>query len=119
MRETLVVLGILLFLGLIAALFSLPAESVMLGGNAVMLTGAAFGLPLELYYFTALGVALTRRGVLPKGWYWRSFDHHHLLAGAERWIVLPAFYLGALAFVVCTIGIVVTVVGLIGTLLAV
>lgn len=117
MRELLVALGILVFLGLTAGLLAFPSESVMLGGNAVMLGGAAFGLPLELYYFGALGIALARRSVLPKGWYWRSFDHHHLLVGAERWIVLPAFYAGALAFVVCMFGIVVTVIGLVGTVL--
>lgn len=116
MRETAFAIGIALFLLLIAGLLTLPSTAVMIGGNTIMLAGAAVGLPLELYYFTALFAVLTRRSVLPKGWYWRSFDHHHLLEGGERWVVLPAFYAGALAFVVCMLGIVVALTGLVATL---
>ena len=118
MRETAFALGIGLFLLLISVLLTLPSESVMVWGTTIMLGGAAVGLPLELYYFTALAVALGRRSVLPRGWYWRSFAHHHLLEGTERWIVLPAFYAGALAFVVCMLGIVVAMTGLVAALLS-
>ncbi|MCA9610077.1 MAG: hypothetical protein KC619_30985 [Myxococcales bacterium] len=118
MRETAIAFAILVALGGFAWLLTLPAEVVMLGGQAVMLTSGGVGIPLEVIYFALLGGVLFRRSVLPRGWYWRTFEHHHLLAPRERWLVLPFFYAGALAFVVCTLGIVVTAAGLAATLLS-
>ena len=37
--------------------------------------------------------------------YWRSFEHHHLLSGGQRWVVLPAFFLGAFCFLLIVLGI--------------
>ena len=118
MRETALALGIALSLLAVATLLTLPSETVMVEGTRVMLGAAAVGVPLEVVYFTALAIALGRRAALPKGWYWRSFDHHHRLRGAERRIVLPIFYAGALAFLICILAIVTTLVGLVATLLA-
>jgi len=116
MRESAFALGIVVVLGLLAAVMTLPPETVMLNGQVVMLGAGAVGMPLEVVYFTALGLTLWRRSVLPPGWYWRSFEHHHLLVGAERWLVLPWFYVGAISFLICTIGICVTASGLVATI---
>ena len=73
---------------------------------------AAIGIPLQALYFGALGLALTWSGVRPEGWYWRPFAHHHLLSPAQRWLVLPLFWAGAIAFLVILLGIATTVLGL-------
>ena len=77
-------LGIAAALLMLAGLLTLPAEVVMIVGRNVMLVGGVFGVPIEVVYFALLGVMLSRRSVAPAGWYWRSFDHHHLLEGRER-----------------------------------
>ena len=112
-REAAFAVAITLLLLLMALVLTLPPDTVMLGGRDVMLAAGLTGIPIEVVYFAALGVALARRSVLPAGWYWRSFDHHHLLLGRERWIVLPWFYAGAVAFVICMLGIVVAGTGLV------
>lgn len=101
----------LLMLGLcvLAALAMLPWEQVMSAGRTLMLASAAVGLPVELVYFTLLGIALGRTGARPTGWYWRSFAHHHLLSPRARGLVLPWFYLGALAFLGIGLGILIVV----------
>lgn len=115
MRETAVALGVLVALSFIAWLLTLPPAAVMLTGQTIMLGGGAVGIPLEAVYYALLGAALYRRSVLPEGWYWRPFEHHHLLRRGEGWLVLPFFWTGLLAFVVCMIGIAVTTVGLVAT----
>lgn len=82
-----------------------PWDQVMVTGRDLMLASAAVGIPLELIYFVALGIALGRPGPRPRGWYWRSFAHHHLLSQRARQWVLPWFYLGALSFLGIGLGI--------------
>lgn len=117
MREALFVFGIILVLLLIVGVSTSPPEDVLLAGQSLMVGGGAVGVPLEAVYFSTLGIALHRRGVLEEGWYWRSFDHHELLLGAERWLVLPWFYLGALSFLVGVFGILISAAGLVTSLL--
>jgi len=114
-RETAVALAVLVALSFLAWLLTLPPAAVMLTGQTVMLGGGAVGIPLELVYYALLGAALGRRSALPRGWYWRPFEHHHLLSPREAWLVLPFFWTGLVAFVVCVLGIVVTTVGLVAT----
>jgi hypothetical protein len=102
-------LGGLLALGLVSAL---PGVVLVQDGQAVMLAAAALGLPLQALYYALLGGSLTWSGVRPRGWYWRPFAHHHLLSPGQRWLVLPVFWAGALAFVVILLAIVTVVLGL-------
>ena len=74
-------------------------------GQALMLRSSALGIPLELIYFALLAFALHAHPQFPKGWYWRSFEHHHLLSQSQRRWVLPFFYVGALAFLGIALGI--------------
>src|SRR5512144_3151872 len=94
-----------------SAVALLPGDVLVYAGQAVMLGSAAIGIPLELVYFALLAWALHAHGAAPKGWYWRSFAHHHLLTRCQRWLVLPPFYAGALAFLGIGLGIAIVVLG--------
>jgi hypothetical protein len=105
MQEVMWAVLLLLALAGFGASAMFPWEQVMIAGRDLMLVSAAAGIPFELLYFTLLGVALSRPGPRPRGWYWRSFLHHHLLSPRARFVVLPWFYAGALAFAGIGLGI--------------
>jgi hypothetical protein len=107
------VLLFLLVMLAIGASQAYPATEVMAIGNSLMLRCAAAGLPLEAAYYLLLGVTLSASGLRPVGWYWRPFQHHHLLGRREKLLVLPFFYAGALAFLGIVLGIFVVVVGMV------
>jgi hypothetical protein len=116
MHEALWVLGLLLLVGAYAAIGLVPGDVLVMVGQYVMLGSAAIGVPLELVYFGLLAWALRVNGIAPKGWYWRSFVHHHLLTREQRLIVLPPFYAGALAFLGIALGIAIVLLGFISVL---
>lgn len=116
MPEILWVLALLLLLGALGAVQVVPWSNLLSLGYELMLDSAAIGIPLELAYFTALFLALRRSGKLPAGWYWKSFEHHHLLTRREKLAVLPWFVIGALAFLGIVLGIAITVLGMIAAL---
>lgn len=111
MHEAAWVLGLLVIVCGYAAIGLVPGDVLVVTGQSLMLTSAAIGLPLELLYFGLLAWALHVSGGAPKGWYWRSFAHHHRLSPAQRWLVLPPFYIGALAFVGIAFGIAIVLLG--------
>ena len=112
MQEIALVLAIVGVLAAVGFADALPAIELIEGGSELMFGAALVGIPLELLYFAALFAALTSSGVRPRGWYWRSFEHHGLLTASQRRWVLPSFYLGALCFVAITIGIAIVCLGL-------
>jgi hypothetical protein len=111
MQEALWVLGILLTICALAVAKLVPADQLVSVGQQVMLGAAAFGVPLEVVYFALLAWALHKNGNAPRGWYWRSFEHHHLLQTWQRRVILPPFILGALAFLGIVLGIVISLLG--------
>lgn len=113
MQEIGVVTAIIALLLFVVFLASAPGDQLVLLGQNGMLTLGAIGIGLELVYFGLLGAALHRRKVAPKGWYWRSFAHHHLLLPHERKVILPFFVLGAIAFVLIVLFIIVTIAGVV------
>jgi len=116
MHEALWVLGLLILVCAYAAIGIVPGDVLVLTGQRVMLTSAAIGVPLELLYFGLLARALHSRPPAPKGWYWRSFAHHHLLTKSQRLWVLPPFYAGALAFIGIAFGIAIVLLGILSVL---
>jgi hypothetical protein len=108
------VVAVMLLLGAVGAVELVPWVQLVNSGNALMLDSAAIGIPLELVYFVMLFVALTHSGKRPQGWYWRPFQHHHLLTRPQKLVVLPFYVTGALTFVSIVLGIAVTVLGMIG-----
>lgn len=111
MQELLWVMGLLSLVGAWAAVGLVPGDVLVYAGQSVMLSAAAIGVPLELLYFGLLAYTLHVNGAAPKGWYWRSFAHHHLLTPRQRLVVLPPFYGGALAFLGIGLGIAIVVLG--------
>lgn len=105
MMEALWALGLVLALGAVTAVELVAWARLIEIGQALMLTSAAVGIPLEMLYFLLLGRALSGHPQCPQGWYWRSFAHHHLLSRGQRLWVLPWFYLGALGFLGIAMGI--------------
>ncbi len=113
MQEIGVVTAIIALLLFVVFLASAPGDQLILMGQSGMLTLGAVGVGLEVVYFALLGAALHRRKVAPKGWYWRSFAHHHLLSKSERRVIMPFFVLGAIAFLLIVLFIIVTVAGVV------
>jgi len=107
---------LLLVLGAITAARMFAWGELIELGQALMLRASALGIPLELCYFALLALALRKHPACPRGWYWRSFEHHHLLTRAQRLRVLPFFYLGALAFLGIAIGIGLVLLGVLAAL---
>lgn len=112
--EVVWVVAVILLLGAVGAVELVPWVQLVNSGNSLMLDSAAIGIPLELMYFVLLFVALTRSGKRPQGWYWRPFQHHHLLTRPQKVVVLPFYVSGALTFLSIVLGIAVTVLGMIG-----
>lgn len=111
MQETLWVFGLLLVAVAYAAVSSVAGDQIVYVGLDVMLSSAAFGIPLEALYFLLLALALHANRLAPKGWYWRSFEHHDSLSTSQRIYILPFFYTGALAFLGIVIGISICILG--------
>ena len=105
MTEAVWALVLLVVLGAVTAARTFAWGELIELGQAVMLRSSAIGIPLELAYFALLALAIRKHPAYPRGWYWRSFEHHHLLTRAQRFWVLPFFYVGALAFFGIAIGI--------------
>jgi len=113
MAEAVWVLLLLLVLGAFTAARMFAWGELIEVGQALMLRASAMGIPLEMAYFALLALSIRKHPAYPKGWYWRSFEHHHLLTRAQRYRVLPFFYLGALAFLGIAVGIGLVVLGVI------
>jgi hypothetical protein len=114
MQEALWVLGLLLLACAYAIVSAVAGDELLLIGLDVMLSSAAFGVPLELIYFLLLAWALRANHRAAKGWYWRPFEHHDSLSDAQRLCILPPYYAGGLAFLGIVLGIVICVLGFIG-----
>lgn len=108
----------LLWAGLIAVVLAAVAATTLFpwdvlidAGMSLMLGSAVLAIPIEVVYFGLLWRALRRDGPAPRGWYWRSFEHHHRLDGGQRLRVLPWFYVGAAGFAGISLGISVVLLG--------
>lgn len=111
MAELLWAAVIALAFGALAATTLVPWDLLVESGMRLMLGSAAFALPIEAVYFALLWRALRRDRPPPRGWYWRTFDHHHLLDRGQRRYVLPLFYVGAVGFAGISLGIGVVLLG--------
>src|ERR1041384_7301661 len=105
MPEALWVIGMLLLTGAFAAIKLVAWIDLLWVGKTLMLDSAALGIPLEAAYFAVLGASLSWSGAKPRGWFWRPFQHHHLLSRGQRLLVLPLFGAGSLAFLGIVLGI--------------
>ena len=113
MREIGIVTVLLVLFFVAGAAQTLPWHALFDLGQHMMFRAAWIGIPTELTYYAATAVALHRSGPPPPGWYWRSFEHHHLLTRTQRLVILPLFGLGAAAFAVAVVGIAILVLSVI------
>jgi FtsH-binding integral membrane protein len=95
MRELSIVVGIFGLGALLSGGVAYVAEGNLLeSGWLFMIQLSLVAIVCELVYFGGLFAAA--RPALPKDWYQRSFEHHHLLSVAQKFLVLPFFYVGAI-----------------------
>jgi hypothetical protein len=113
MPEVLWVMGMLLALGALGAVRLVAWSTLLSAGYDLMLDSASVGIPTELVYYVALPLALRHSGSLPRGWYWRPFEHHHRLSRLQKAMVLPWFFTGAVGFLGIVLGIGIAVLGMI------
>jgi len=111
MLELLWAFLVLVALAAVTATVLVPWEQLLRAGQSLMLVSAGVGIPLEIIYYTALGILLGRGRQRPKGWQWRSFEYHSELSARGRLLVLPFFFAGALAFLLAALGIGMVVLG--------
>jgi hypothetical protein len=113
MLECLLAAAIVLALVLIglATVAITPGLMIELG-LLVLAGGLVVGVPTGLWYHIALYRALGGRGNLKPGWWRRPAELHPLLAPQEFTHVRPWFVAGAVGFVLCCVGGVAAIIGL-------
>jgi hypothetical protein len=102
MFETLVALGLLFYL-LLLALPGIGWQLVV--GSAIGLVGLLGGGGAGLVYHLVLRKALLRLGIRAGKWLWAPVSCHRLLDERGRREVLPWFRVGAAGFFLCLAGI--------------
>jgi len=116
MPELVAVLGLVMLIVGASSVEIMPWPTLVESGNQAMLHCTALGIPLEVFYFSALGLALTLSGQRPTGWFWRPFNHHDLLSEHQKLLVLPFYYAGALSFGGIVLSILTVVLGMLGAI---
>jgi ABC-type lipoprotein release transport system permease subunit len=117
MLETLIVLGVVA--AMVAAglvVLSIPAGVLLLAGLLCSLLGLLVGVPAGFWYHVRLRRALLRRPPLPERWWLHPTRFHGELGPAERKPVMPWFYLGAVSFMVCMLGALLAMLGVLRAL---
>jgi hypothetical protein len=112
MLESLIGLGLVSLLGLVAWAANADAEALIRSGMALASAGFAFGIPTAIVYHWRLRASLVRAQRLPRGWWISPTRHHGLVPIAERRGVLVWGALGGSGFVVIVLGLVLTSIGL-------
>jgi len=104
------IVAVLLVIGLVAVAIT-PGLMVELG-LWVLAAGLILGVPTGVWYHVALYRALTGAGNLKPGWWRRPVELHPLLTPRQFIDVRFWFVGGAVGFVLCCIGGVAAIIGL-------
>lgn len=116
MFEFLLAGAILVGLGVIAFITVIITPQIMVElGLWVLAVGLLVGVPTGFWYHVVLYKALAGRIVLKPGWWRRPVELHPLLAPVEFRRVRPWFVAGAVGFVLCCVGGVAAIIGLLVT----
>jgi len=103
--ETTLVLATLLALGLGSAAWStLAADTLLLAGFWLVVSGLVFGLPTGAVYHLELQRSLRRAGCLPARWWLHPTSHHRRLPRSDAPRVLAWCRAGALGCAVVFLG---------------
>jgi hypothetical protein len=113
MHEFLLVLAILMGFGVIGLVTVVITPQLMIDlGLWVLAGGLLIGIPTGLWYHVALYRALAGRIALRPGWWRRPVELHPLLTPQEFRRVRPWFVAGAVGFLLCCVGGVAAIIGL-------
>ncbi|MBI3810726.1 MAG: hypothetical protein HY283_00760 [Nitrospirae bacterium] len=83
---------------------SFPASTLTDLGLFILAAGIIEGIPTGLYYHVVLYRLLHRRGRLPSGWWISPSRYHVHLTEMEGRRVRRWFFLGGLGFLLCMVG---------------
>ena len=113
MLELLLVFGALIVFGVIGFITLVITPQIMiLLGLWVLAAGLLIGIPTGLWYHVALYRQLATRMALPSRWWQRPVELHQFLTPGEFRQVQPWFIVGAVGFVLCCVGGVAAIAGL-------
>jgi len=113
MFELLLAAAIVLALVVIGLLTVAITPGLMIEfGLWVLAGGLILGVPTGLWYHLVLYRTLSGRGHLKPGWWRRPVELHPLLTPQEYNHVRPWFVAGAVGFVLCCVGGVAAIIGL-------
>jgi hypothetical protein len=113
MFEFLLAISIVAALGSIALVTAVITPRLMIElGLWVLASGLLIGIPTGLWYHVVLYRALAGKVALRPGWWRRPVELHPLLTPAESKRVRPWFLAGAVGFVLCCVGGVAAIIGL-------
>jgi hypothetical protein len=104
MRELGVVSAIIAVMLLLSGVWLTPWATLYYGGIWVTAAGFVVGVPTGFLYHVRLYQALSPRGELPPGWYWRPLRFNARLRRDERTRVMSWCYIGGLGFAVICVG---------------
>ena len=114
MLELLLVLGSLVGFCAIALITVLVTPQIMIErGLWVLAVGLLIGIPTGLWYHVVLYKQLAPRTTLPLRWWRAPVELHPLLSPQEFRRVRPWFVAGAAGFVLCCIGGLAAIAGLV------
>ncbi len=113
MFEFLLALAIVIGLGVIVLITAVITPQIMIElGLWVLAIGLLVGIPTGLWYHVALYHQLVPRIILPARWWRRPVELHSLLTPVEFRRVRPWFVAGAVGFLLCCVGGVAAIIGL-------
>lgn len=112
MFEALIAFGVVLLLGGLALLATIPLETAMEWGSWGIAAGFVLGVPTGFIYHVLLWQELRRVGPVPRGWIWNPFAHHHRISRLAEGRVMPWAIAGAVGFVLIVLGIALWIGGL-------
>ncbi|MBS0170318.1 MAG: hypothetical protein JSR62_08165 [Nitrospira sp.] len=113
MLELLIVLGSLLLIGLTGLVTMVITPPLMVEfGLWVLAAGLMLGIPSGWWYHVLLYRTLAANMPVPSHWWRRPVDLHSLLTVDEYHRVRPWFVAGAVGFVLCLIGGVAAIAGM-------
>jgi hypothetical protein len=110
--ESLISLGLIATLCIIAWAIGANAETLVRGGIGLAVVGFAYGIPAAIVYHWRLRQSLIRCGRLPERWWLQPTAHHALLPAHERMGVLVWGAIGGSGFLVIVLAIILTSIGL-------
>jgi len=112
MFESLISLGLLLFLCVMGWALGADSEKLIFGGMGLAAVGFAYGIPTAIVYHWRLRQSLARCGRLPHRWWLQPTSHHALIPNDERRGVLVWGAVGGSGFLVIVLGIILISIGL-------